>query len=91
MRMLFLLHIFSNNSKQNNLNIQKDNIFDCSDNSDELNCTCESNSFKCNSGQCINKKYHCDGSPHCRDGSDETNCNECFEFKCSNDKCIPSE
>ena len=30
--------------------------------------------------------------PNCRDGSDETNCEKCVEFKCKkNDKCIPSK
>lgn len=46
----------------------------------DLNCsdsvsvqkTCADVDFVCRSGQCIPKRWHCDGEPDCEDGSDES-------------------
>ncbi|XP_048772894.2 low-density lipoprotein receptor-related protein 1-like isoform X3 [Ostrea edulis] len=63
---------------------------DCFDGSDEKDCDC---GFKCNSGECINKRWHCDRERDCQDGSDEFGClpeKNCSanEFKCDTDVCI---
>jgi len=51
---------------------------DCSDRSDEENCTnfCGSSEFLCDNGNCINANYICDGDNDCGDRSDESICNE---------------
>lgn len=70
---------------------------DCSDMSDEMNCTCDDKSFVCESGQCIKAEFYCDGLPQCRDGSDERNCtalpqcNDTSSFLCDNERCIPGK
>ncbi|KAF5881403.1 kunitz-type protease inhibitor 1-like, partial [Clarias magur] len=38
------------------------------------NSSCEDDQFKCSSGCCIDSSEVCDGQPHCRDGSDEEDC-----------------
>lgn len=35
---------------------------------------CSSSEMQCRSGECIHKKWRCDGDPDCKDGSDEANC-----------------
>lgn len=34
--------------------------------------TCEEVDFVCHSGQCVPKRWQCDGEPDCEDGSDES-------------------
>ncbi|MEQ2204895.1 hypothetical protein XENOCAPTIV_020567, partial [Xenoophorus captivus] len=34
--------------------------------------TCAELDFVCRSGQCVPKRWHCDGEPDCEDGSDES-------------------
>lgn len=69
---------------------------DCDDGSDENDCSrpCASNQFQCNSGQCININWLCDGEIDCVDSSDEPdNCTSKIDcdsnhFRCKNMKCI---
>nr|XP_056716511.1 suppressor of tumorigenicity 14 protein [Euleptes europaea] len=62
---------------------------DCTDASDEVNCTCTEKQFRCNNGWCKPKYWLCDGVNDCGDMSDELQC-QCpaNNFKCSNGKCI---
>ncbi|KAH9489886.1 hypothetical protein Btru_044496 [Bulinus truncatus] len=48
---------------------------DChTDHSDEKDCTCNANQFKCPLGPCIPTSYKCDGDNDCGDFSDEKDC-----------------
>merc|ERR1711970_1468637 len=51
---------------------------DCSDGSDERNCTsfCSSSEFSCDNGNCINGNYICDSDNDCGDRSDEAHCDD---------------
>lgn len=43
------------------------------DGSDEQQCTCGPGQVQCLSGdQCVDHQHLCDGTPHCRDASDES-------------------
>ncbi len=55
---------------------------------------CNATQFTCGNGNCIPKRYVCDGSRHCSDNSDES-LNYCAfhkcqpsEFRCRNGRCI---
>ncbi|KAG1651176.1 Basement membrane-specific heparan sulfate proteoglycan core protein [Nymphon striatum] len=53
---------------------------------------CSHHEFRCQNNQCISRRARCDGIRHCRDGSDElqcefTPCNE-REFRCNNGQCV---
>lgn len=69
---------------------------DCTDSSDEKNCTksCSDGDFKCGDGKCILGVWKCDKIDDCQDGSDEANCTQhvtCAEglFSCGQGQCIP--
>ncbi|XP_022668849.1 basement membrane-specific heparan sulfate proteoglycan core protein-like isoform X5 [Varroa destructor] len=54
---------------------------------------CNRDEAACHSGQCVLRKYLCDGDYDCEDGSDELNCaqqSECEpnEFECANRRCV---
>lgn len=53
-----------------------DGLDTCGDFSDELNCTCKKDQFKCARGPCIPASFVCDMEPECPDASDEINCSE---------------
>ncbi|KAH9364316.1 hypothetical protein HPB48_021572 [Haemaphysalis longicornis] len=70
---------------------------DCSDGSDENNCTapCTERQFLCGDGFCVGRRYICDGNRDCADGSDEANCTHITacshkEFACANGTCVPN-
>ncbi|EHB04128.1 Suppressor of tumorigenicity protein 14 [Heterocephalus glaber] len=64
---------------------------DCTDHSDEHNCSCNSShQFTCKNKLCKPLFWLCDGVNDCGDNSDELAC-KCPEgtFKCSSGKCLP--
>lgn len=57
-------------------------VDDCSDGSDEANCTrsgCAPDEFRCErDNRCIPSWQRCDRTRQCSDGSDEVECRKCF-------------
>lgn len=67
--------------------------------------TCDSDEWRCGSGECILSAWKCDGMNDCNDGSDEkqycpkvgtpepqmdTACDTSVNFRCDNGNCIPN-
>ncbi|XP_077989864.1 uncharacterized protein LOC144444325 [Glandiceps talaboti] len=71
-----------------------DGVNNCSDNSDEVNCSliCSSSSFHCLNGRCISLSFYCDFIDHCGDNSDESQCvyPNCTskQLACDNGQCV---
>ncbi|XP_067896971.1 suppressor of tumorigenicity 14 protein-like [Heterodontus francisci] len=66
-----------------------DGWFHCKDKSDELNCVCTSDQFKCQNDMCKPLIWVCDGVDDCEDMSDEGNC-DCPAgfFSCQKNNCL---
>ncbi|XP_062906251.1 suppressor of tumorigenicity 14 protein-like [Mobula hypostoma] len=62
----------------------------CKDRSDELNCVCTSDQFRCQNNMCKPLIWVCDGVDDCEDMSDEANC-DCAAgfFACHRNSCMP--
>ncbi|XP_053396296.1 uncharacterized protein LOC123555101 isoform X2 [Mercenaria mercenaria] len=78
-----------------------DRVIDCSDASDEINCSlnkkhamCTKGEYSCGDGSCIHISQMCDFIVDCIDASDETcvfqSCST-TEYRCQNQQCIPNE
>ncbi|XP_072369749.1 suppressor of tumorigenicity 14 protein homolog [Scyliorhinus torazame] len=66
-----------------------DGWFHCKDKSDEANCVCTSDQYKCENSMCKPLIWVCDGVDDCEDMSDESNC-DCPSgyFGCEKSLCL---
>ncbi|XP_072441448.1 suppressor of tumorigenicity 14 protein homolog isoform X2 [Chiloscyllium punctatum] len=66
-----------------------DGWFHCKDKSDEMNCVCTAEQFRCFNNMCKPLIWVCDGVDDCEDMSDESNC-DCPAgfFSCQKNNCL---
>lgn len=80
-----------NNGKCIDKSMICDNLNDCGDHSDELNCyllsgssssSCQEHQFACPKNQtiCLSKEARCNGTAECPQKEDEINCSNCGNY-----------